>query len=65
MALGRAYTINIKNGTNMTLEELKEKGYNHSMAHSDFMFGSEDLSIIGKTHDGKEVVIFESGNFVI
>jgi len=65
MALGRAYTINIENGTNMSLEELKAKGYNHSMAHSDFMFGSKDMSIIGKTSDGKEVTIFESGNFVI
>lgn len=65
LALGRAYTINIKNGNDMSLDELKEKGYNHSMAHSDFMFGSKDLSVIGKTKDGKEVVIFKDGNFVI
>lgn len=65
MALGRAYTINIKNGTEMSLDELKEKGYNHSMAHSDFMFGSADLHVTGKTKDGKEVNVFENGNFVI
>ena len=65
MALGRAYTINIKDGTTMSMEELKEKGYNNSMSHSDFMFGSKDLSVIGKTKDGKEVVIFKDGNFVI
>ena len=65
MALGRAYTINIENGTNMSMEELQEKGYNNSMAHSDFMFGSEDLSIYGITEKGEKVIIFEDGNFVI
>ncbi len=65
LALGRAYTINIEGGNDMSIDELKEKGYNHSMAHSDFMFGSPDLSVIGKTKDGKEVVIFKDGNFVI
>ena len=56
MALGRAYPMNVKNGVNMKPEELEKIGYNHSMAHSDFMFGSEDMEIIGKTKDGKEVV---------
>ncbi len=65
MALGRAYSINIVDGTSMSLDELYEKGYNHSMAHSDFMFGSKDLSVTGKTKDGKEVVVFKDGNFVI
>ena len=65
MALGRAYTINIKDGTKLPIEELKEKGYNHSMSHSDFMFGSKDLQIKGITKDGTEVVVFKDGNFVI
>lgn len=65
MALGRAYPMNIENGLNMSLEELKEKGYNHSMAHSDFMFGSEDLSVIGVTKEGKHIPIFQDGNFII
>ncbi len=65
MALGRAYTINVKNGTEMALEELEKIGYNHSMAHSDFMFGSKDLQVTGTTKDGKEVLVFKDGNFVI
>lgn len=65
MALGRAIPINIKGGTEMSLDDLKAKGYNHSMTHIDFMFGSEDMSITGTTHDGKEVVVFKDGNFVI
>lgn len=65
MALGRAYTINVEKGTEMSLEELKAIGYNHSMAHSDFMFGSPDLQVTGLTKDGKKVVIFKDGDFVI
>ena len=56
--------MNIKDGYNLSLEELKKKGYNSSMIHVDFMFGSKDLSVIGTDHDGKEVVIFKKGNFV-
>jgi len=65
MALGRAYPMNIKGGTEAKLEDLKEKGYNFSMAHSDFMFGSEDLQITGTTKDGKKVTIFKDGDFVV
>lgn len=65
IALGRAYTINIEGGVEMPLDELKEKGYNHSLTHVDFMFGSKDLQIKGVTKDGKEVVIFKDGNYVI
>jgi len=65
MALGRAYPMNIKGGNDSSLEELQKKGYNFSMAHSDFMFGSKDLQIVGTTKDGKKVTIFKDGDFVI
>jgi len=65
LALGRAYTINVKGGTEMSLEDLKAIGYNHSMAHSDFMFGSSDLQVTGITKEGMKVVIFKNGDFVI
>lgn len=65
MALGKAYAMNIKGGTKMTEEELQSKGANHSIVHSDFMFGSEDLTIIGTKYDGTKVKIFENGNFII
>jgi leucyl aminopeptidase (aminopeptidase T) len=35
------------------------------MAHSDFMFGSEDMEIVGTQFDGTKVQIFKNGNFVI
>ncbi|MGM0435854.1 MAG: aminopeptidase [Bacillota bacterium] len=65
MALGRAYPMNVEGGTEMDKESLKALGYNHSMAHSDFMFGSEDLSVKGIKEDGTEIQIFKDGNFVI
>ncbi|MCF7924727.1 MAG: aminopeptidase, partial [Candidatus Izimaplasma sp.] len=65
LALGRAYPMNIQGGTEMTKEELEKRGYNDSMSHSDFMFGSKDLDIVGTTKDGKKVQIFKNGNFVI
>lgn len=65
LALGRAYPMNIKGGTEMSKEELESRGYNNSMAHVDFMFGSKDLDIIGETKDGKKVQIFKEGNFII
>jgi aminopeptidase len=65
LALGRAYPMNIKGGTEMKVEELEKLGYNNSMSHSDFMFGSSDMNIVGITKDGKEIQIFKDGNFVI
>lgn len=65
MALGKAYAMNVQGGTEMTQEELLAAGANHSVVHSDFMFGSSDMKIVGLTQDDKEVLLFENGNFVI
>lgn len=64
LALGNAYTMNIQNGNDLTEEELEAKGYNKSMNHVDFMFGSADMEIVGTRHDGTKVTIFKNGNFV-
>ena len=37
--------------------------YNHSQIHIDFMFGAPDTKVVGKTRDGKEVLIFENGDY--
>jgi aminopeptidase len=65
MALGRAYPMNVKGGTNMTKEELQAIDYNNSLNHEDFMFGSSDMEIVGTKYNGEKVVIFKEGNFVI
>ena len=49
----------------MDKEELKAQGLNDSIAHVDFMVGTADLSIVGTTHDGREVPVFVDGNFAL
>lgn len=60
-ALGRALPFAMENGIQQTPESLKEKGANISKTHVDFMVGSTDMDVIGYTHSGKAVKIFEKG----
>lgn len=64
-AFGDAYPCCIKGGDMMSKEQLIAKGLNDSKTHCDFMVGTADLSIVGVTHDGKEIKVFENGNFAI
>ena len=48
----------------MDEEQLKANGANSSSIHVDFMFGSEDMEVVGIKPDGSEVAIFHNGNFV-
>lgn len=63
LALGHAYS-NIEGGNDMTPEELAAHGLNDSSVHIDFMIGTDDLSVIGTTEDGREIPVFTDGNFV-
>ena len=65
LAFGEAYPECLEGGQDMTREELLAHGLNYSMQHDDFMIGTADLSIVGTTHDGKEVPVFVNGNFAI
>jgi len=62
IAFGEAYPC-LKGGKEMSKDELKARGLNDSFTHVDFMIGTSDLSIVGTTHDGKEIPIFIDGNF--
>ena len=64
LALGDAYPMNVKGGTEMTDEELAAAGANKSMTHVDFMFGSRQMHIEGICQDGSTVTVFDHGNFV-
>ncbi|MFT8313487.1 MAG: aminopeptidase [Clostridium sp.] len=63
LAIGEAYPVCIKNGENMSKDELKSIGVNDSMEHVDFMIGTSDLSIIGTKENGEEITVFKNGNF--
>lgn len=64
LAFGEAYPCLIDGGK-MTREEVLAHGINDSITHVDFMIGTEDLSIVGTTMDGKETAVFENGNFAL
>ena len=58
-AFGQAYPGVCPAGTICPREELVRRGINVvSTMHVDFMVGTEDLSIIGTTKDGREVTVF-------
>ncbi len=63
LALGRGFSNTIQNYEKYTNEEMHKMGINDSIIHVDFMIGSKDLCITGKTRDGKSVEIFKNGNW--
>lgn len=65
LALGKAYTCNIKGYENMTSEDFKKLGINDSMNHVDFMIGDKDTSIVGYTKDNRKIQVFKDGNWAI
>ena len=42
--------------------EMDKYGVNNSLTHVDFMIGSNDMNIVGITHQGEEVQVFKDGN---
>ena len=65
LAFGSSFPDCVKNGTEMSKEELIGRGVNFSVSHNDFMIGTDDIKVVGTTYDGKEVTIMEHGDFVI
>ena len=63
LALGASFPECIKNGTNMSKKELEKNKMNDCTNHVDFMIGTKDLTITGTTKEGKEITIFENGDF--
>ncbi len=63
LAFGQAYAACVRGGEDMDEEAQKAAGLNRSMTHVDFMVGTRDLSIVGTTHDGREIPVFVDGNF--
>ena len=65
LAFGEAYPECLEGGSAMSRDELMAHGLNWSINHVDFMVGTADLSIIGTTHENKEIAVFENGNFAL
>ena len=63
LALGFGFDECVKGFENMTKEELYEIGVNDAGNHTDFMIGSDDLSIDGVDEHGNEHPIFRNGTW--
>lgn len=62
LAFGKAYPC-LDGADGKSEDELLALGVNDSMTHVDFMVGTADLSITGRTADGREVPVFVNGDF--
>ncbi len=65
IALGNGYADCIEGGTEMTDGELEEARCNSSLVHTDFMIGSDEVSVFGVKGDGTETRIINRGEFVV
>ena len=63
-AFGEAYPC-IHGADKLSPDEQKALGINQSINHVAFMVGTADLEIIGTTPEGREIKVFENGNFAL
>lgn len=64
-AIGDCYPTCLQGGGELTKDELLSSGLNSSIEHVDFMVGTSDLEITATCEDGKQLKIFENGEWVI
>ncbi|MCQ2753248.1 MAG: aminopeptidase [Bacilli bacterium] len=62
-AFGECYSYTYRGHDKMNHRQLKRAGLNFSSTHIDFMIGTPDLNITATTHDGKQVPIFQNGDW--
>lgn len=64
LALGKAYAYAMRNGSQLSQEELVAKGANDSLIHVDFMIGCPEMEITAYAKDGSATPLFKAGNWV-
>ncbi len=64
IALGQAYSTCVKNGDELTPEQLASRGANESLIHVDWMIGSNHIDVDGITAAGEAVPVLRSGEWV-
>ena len=50
LALGSAYPSNMKGCLEMDRQQRADRGFNESVSHVDFMFGTQDLQVVAQRH---------------
>ncbi|HZD50032.1 MAG TPA: aminopeptidase [Silvibacterium sp.] len=64
IALGQAYSTCLKNGENLTKEELAKLGANESLIHVDWMIGSDEMDVDGITAAGEAEPLMRKGEWI-
>jgi aminopeptidase len=63
LALGRAYTVCLEGGTEMTEDAFAAAGGNLSLTHADFMIGSAAIDVDGLTAAGNAEPVMRKGEW--
>lgn len=63
IALGQCYSKCFKGKTNLSKEEIAEKGGNSSMIHIDWMIGSKEIDVDGINFNGDVIPVFRKGEW--
>ncbi len=64
IALGQAYSTCLKDGDQLTPEQLAAKGANDSLIHVDWMIGSGEMNVDGVTAGGDAEPLMRKGEWV-
>lgn len=64
IALGQAYSKCIRNGANLTQDELSRRGANTSLIHIDWMIGSGEIDVDGLDAAGSAEPLMRKGEWV-
>jgi aminopeptidase len=65
IALGRGITMAMRNTDGKSEDELDAMGCNKSLLHTDFMIGSDTLSVSGVDKAGNSLHLIRAGRFVL
>ena len=64
IALGQAYSSCLKDGDNLTQEQLASRGANNSLIHVDWMIGSNRMDVDGISAAGNSEPVMRAGEWV-
>jgi aminopeptidase len=59
IAYGFAYPTQVVGGKDVPPDERRERGFNYSVVHTDFMIGGPEVEVVGVTADGDEIPIIQ------
>jgi aminopeptidase len=65
IAYGFAYPERVDGGKDVPPDDRRERGFNYSVVHTDFMIGGPEVQVVGLTEDGQEIPIIQADAWVL